>query len=105
MEAQRKAKDAQAAAGKSNGMSGRDLVRNTPSDFAVLHTDFLLQFTYNPEWFADEEEESEEEWDLEKYRQEQQAENDAAEAARIAALNLEDGYREPDVEVDGGNQG
>jgi len=49
-EALRKAKDTQAAAGKNSGMSGRDL------------------FTYNPEWFEDEEEGDEEDWDLSKYR-------------------------------------
>jgi len=65
----RKAKETQSAAGKSSGMSGRDL------------------FQYNPEWFEDEEEE-EEEWDLNKYRQQKEDEDIAAEEARIAALSL-----------------
>ncbi|CAL1717299.1 unnamed protein product [Somion occarium] len=69
-ELQRKTKDAQAAAGKNSGMSGRDL------------------FTYNPEWFQDEEEE-EEEWDLAQYRQ-QEEEAIAAEERRIADLQLDD---------------
>jgi len=76
-EALKKAKDTQAAAGKNTGMSGRDL------------------FTYNPEWFADEDDDEEEEWDIEKYRRETQAEEDVAEEERITGLNLEDdGYRE-----------
>ncbi|KAK7682507.1 hypothetical protein QCA50_014307 [Cerrena zonata] len=72
-ELNKKAKDAQAAAGKSNGMSGRDL------------------FSYNPEWFADEEEE-EEDWDIAKYRMEKEEEEMAAEEKRIAELQLSDGY-------------
>ncbi|KIY63312.1 hypothetical protein CYLTODRAFT_382490 [Cylindrobasidium torrendii FP15055 ss-10] len=60
-EAKRKVKDAQSAAGKSSGMSGRDL------------------FQYNPEWFIDEDGEAEDDWnEFEKYRQEK-AEADAAE--------------------------
>ncbi|EJD07105.1 uncharacterized protein FOMMEDRAFT_144867 [Fomitiporia mediterranea MF3/22] len=79
-EALKKAKDVQAAAGKNTGMSGRDL------------------FTYNPEWFADEDDEGEDEWDIEKYRRETEAEHDATEAARIAHFNIQDeGYRESDV--------
>ncbi|EKM58585.1 uncharacterized protein PHACADRAFT_117663 [Phanerochaete carnosa HHB-10118-sp] len=69
-EALRKAKDTQAAAGKNNGMSGRDL------------------FTYNPEWFQDEEEE--EEWDLAKYRKEKEEEDLAREGQRIQDLSLQD---------------
>jgi len=84
LDAMKKAKDTQAAAGKNTGMSGRDL------------------FTYNPEWFEDEDEDEEDEWDIEKYRRERQAEDDAAEEARIAALSLADeGYREPDVVQNG----
>ncbi|KAJ3542619.1 hypothetical protein NM688_g5954 [Phlebia brevispora] len=72
-EAMKKAKDAQAAAGKNTGMSGRDL------------------FTYNPEWFEDSEEEEEEEWDLAKYRKEKEEEDIAAEEERIRHLQLVDG--------------
>ncbi|KAL5525514.1 hypothetical protein ACEPAG_6850 [Sanghuangporus baumii] len=80
-EAMKKAKETQAAAGKSSGMSGRDL------------------FTYNPEWFADEDEDVGEEWDIEKYRRETEAEHEAEEAARLAQLNIQDeGYREEDSE-------
>lgn len=68
-EAMRKAKETQSAAGKSSGMSGRDL------------------FQYNPEWFEDEDEE-EEDWDLAKYRREKEEEDFAAEEARIAALSI-----------------
>lgn len=71
-EALRKAKSAQAAAGKNAGMSGRDL------------------FSYNPEWFEDEDEGDEEDWDLDKYRKEKEAEDLAAEERRIAALSLEE---------------
>ncbi|KAI0342607.1 hypothetical protein BDW22DRAFT_1438157 [Trametopsis cervina] len=81
-EVTKKAKDAQAAAGKNSGMSGRDL------------------FTYNPEWFEDEEED-EEDWDLAKYRQEQEDEQIAIEEQRIRELAL-DGEESPqDTNADG----
>jgi len=53
-EAIRKAKTSQAAAGKSAGMSGRDL------------------FSYNPEWFEqhDAEDDEDADWDLSQYRRE-----------------------------------
>lgn len=70
-QALQKAKDTQAAAGKSSGMSGRDL------------------FQYNPEWFEDEDAD-EDDFDLAKYRTEQEAENLAAEEQRIADLHLQD---------------
>ncbi|KAF8268458.1 hypothetical protein EI94DRAFT_1800393 [Lactarius quietus] len=68
----RKAKDAHAAAGKSSGMSGRDL------------------FQYNPEWFQDSDEE-EEDWDLTKYRRQKEDEELEAENERIRLLSIEDG--------------
>ncbi|TFK60130.1 hypothetical protein BDN72DRAFT_546392 [Pluteus cervinus] len=72
-EAMKKAKEAQSAAGKNNGMSGRDL------------------FQYNPEWFEDEDDgEESDDWDLQKYRRETEAEQLTAEEARIAGLNLDD---------------
>jgi len=71
-EALRKAKDAQHAAGKNSGMSGRDL------------------FTYNPEWFEDEEEGDEEDWDLSKFRKEQEDADLVAEEERIQDLSLRD---------------
>ncbi|KAH9047064.1 hypothetical protein EDB84DRAFT_1393874 [Lactarius hengduanensis] len=71
-DAMRKAKNAQAAAGKNIGMSGRDL------------------FQYNPEWFQDEEEE-EEEWDLTKYRRQKEDEDTAAENERIRLLAIQEG--------------
>ncbi|THG97525.1 hypothetical protein EW026_g4494 [Hermanssonia centrifuga] len=83
-EAVKKAKDTQAAAGKNSGMSGRDL------------------FTYNPEWFEDEEDE-EDEWDLAKYRQQQEAADQAAEEERIRNLQLDDG--EPSPSSSGGDEG
>ena len=75
-DAVRKAKDAQAAAGKNSGMSGRDL------------------FQYNPEWFQDSEEE-EDDWDLSKYRRQKEDEDRAAEAERIRQLVITDDYDEP----------
>ena len=54
----------------------------------------LPKFTYNPEWFAEDDEGSDDEWDIAMYRREKEAEELAAEEARIAALGLDDGYRE-----------
>ena len=68
----RKAKNAQAAAGKSSGMSGRDL------------------FQYNPEWFQDVDDD-EEDWDLSKYRHQKEDEDLTAEAERIRLLSITDG--------------
>ena len=57
-----------------------------------------MQFTYNPEWFIDEDVDQEEEWDIAKYRREAEEEHDAEEAARIAALTIQDdGYRDAQV--------
>lgn len=53
----------------------------------------MHQFTYNPEWFEEEDEEEEEEWDIQKFRKEQQDEIDAEEKSHAGAL--QDGYREP----------
>ncbi|KIK96431.1 hypothetical protein PAXRUDRAFT_138509 [Paxillus rubicundulus Ve08.2h10] len=54
-EAMRKTKEAQHAAGKNTGMSGRDL------------------FQYNPEWFEDQDDgEESDEFDLSKYRRDQE---------------------------------
>ncbi|KAF8839644.1 hypothetical protein BDN67DRAFT_931837 [Paxillus ammoniavirescens] len=56
-EAMRKTKEAQHAAGKNTGMSGRDL------------------FQYNPEWFEDQDDgEESDEFDLSKYRRDQEEE-------------------------------
>lgn len=85
-EAVKKSKDAQAAAGKNSGMSGRDL------------------FTYNPEWFADEEEE-EEDWDLAQFRQEQEDEDLAAEEQRIRELQIQDTGEIPYDDGSGGSGG
>ncbi|RXW19607.1 hypothetical protein EST38_g6244 [Candolleomyces aberdarensis] len=90
-EAMFKAKDAQNAAGKNSGMSGRDLVCIIYSiyiDYVMMLICSARQFQYNPEWFEDSDEE-EEDWDLAKYRREQEEEDFAAEEARIAALSLE----------------
>ncbi|KAJ7592648.1 hypothetical protein C8J56DRAFT_929147 [Mycena floridula] len=77
-EAIRKAKDTQHAAGKTSGMSGRDL------------------FQYNPEWFEDEDDGDEsDDWDLSKYRREKEEDDLAAEASRLAAgLSLDPSYQE-----------
>jgi len=71
-DALRKTKDAQAAAGKSSGMSGRDL------------------FQYNPEWFQDVDDD-EEDWDLSKYRHQKEGEDLDAENERIRLLSIADG--------------
>ena len=60
-----------------------------------------VQFTYNPEWFEDSDEE-EEDWDLAKYRRQQEEEDLAAEAQRIHDLGLEDST-EPPAEEGGGD--
>jgi len=72
-EAMKNAKDLRAAAGKSSGMSGRDL------------------FQYNPEWFEDEEDAGGEDWDLERYRAQKEQEHAQEEARRLASLGLYDG--------------
>ena len=51
---------------------------------------YSVQFTYNPEWFEDEEDE-EDDWDLAKYRKEKEEEDLAQEEARIRDLSLQDG--------------
>lgn len=48
-----------------------------------------MQFTYNPEWFEDEEEGEEDEWDIAKYRKQQEDEDLAAEEERIRQLALD----------------
>lgn len=104
MEAARKAKEAQNSAGKSSGMSGRDLVRHTIS-FIVNCADFAIQFQYNPEWFEDEDEgDASDDWDLAKYRREQEEDNLAAEEKRIADLGLRDGLSEGGAEGSGGGR-
>jgi len=87
-EALRKTKDAQHAAGKTVGMSGRDL------------------FQYNPEWFEDEDDgDDSDDWDLAKYRREKEEEDLAAETSRLAAgLSLDDGFREGGAEGSGGGR-
>jgi len=86
-EAMRKAKQAHNAAGKNTGMSGRDL------------------FQYNPEWFEDEDEgDASEDWDLERYRSQKEADDLAAEEKRIADLMLRDGVSEGDAEGSGGGR-
>ncbi|CAE6414311.1 unnamed protein product [Rhizoctonia solani] len=67
-DAMRKAKDAQAAAGKSIGMSGRDL------------------FQYNPEWFEQDSDE-EPDWDFSAYRKDKQDEDDREEQEIIRKFN------------------
>ncbi|THH26665.1 hypothetical protein EUX98_g7521 [Antrodiella citrinella] len=78
-QAMNKAKEAQAAAGKNTGMSGRDL------------------FTFNPEWFEDEEED-EDDWDITKYRKQKEDEDIEAEEERIHNLQLEEEVAEPPTE-------
>ena len=93
LDTMKKAKDAQHAAGKNTGMSGRDLVCSYfLIKLFVFETKWSAQFTYNPDWAMDDDEDEDEDWDIQKYRKEQEEANEAAEEARIQALN--DGYRE-----------
>ncbi|KZT23274.1 hypothetical protein NEOLEDRAFT_1069738 [Neolentinus lepideus HHB14362 ss-1] len=91
-DALRKAKDATAAAGKSNGMSGRDL------------------FQYNPEWFEDEDDDEDDDWDLEQYRKQKEEEDLADEERRLRELGLhpdegdEKGEDEHEAEGSGGGE-
>ncbi|QRV89693.1 Zf-CCCH domain protein [Ceratobasidium sp. AG-Ba] len=80
-DALRKAKDAQAAAGKNVGMSGRDL------------------FQYNPEWFAEESDE-EPDWDFSAYRKEKQDEDEKEDEERIRRFN--EGMQISDDQTTGG---
>ncbi|KIJ96528.1 hypothetical protein K443DRAFT_682250 [Laccaria amethystina LaAM-08-1] len=87
-EAMKKAKEAQSTAGKSSGMSGRDL------------------FQYNPEWFEDEDEgDASDDWDLAKYRREKEAEDLAEEELRIANLALQNGFLDGEAAGSGGGRG
>ena len=91
-EALKKTKELQNSAGKSSGMSGRDLVRRRFLLGSILLIAWLLQFQYNPEWFQDEEDgDASDDWDLNKYRREQEEDNLAAEELRIANLALQSG--------------
>ena len=68
-EVSRKAKETQAMAGKSAGMSGRDL------------------FTYNPLITdGDDDEGDDEDWDIEEYRSKAVTERDEAERKRLELL-------------------
>ncbi|KZT53272.1 hypothetical protein CALCODRAFT_458231 [Calocera cornea HHB12733] len=88
-DAMRAVKAGQAAAGKSTGMSGRDL------------------FTYNPEWFREEEEEEapddDEGWDITAYRRQRAEEDEREEERRIREMN--EGFREMDLEGTVGDGG
>jgi len=86
-EASKKAKDAQAAAGKNSGMSGRDL------------------FSYNPEWFEDEDEEEEDEWDIAQFRKEKEEEELAEEEERIRELQIQDDEGVPPDDLAGPSGG
>jgi hypothetical protein len=106
-EAMRRAKQAHNAAGKNTGMSGRDLVC-----YYVMHLHRVLsliasaQFQYNPEWFEEEDDgDGSEDWDLDKYRKQQEDENLSIEQQRIAGLSLRDGVSEGNAEGSGGGDG
>ncbi|WAQ91906.1 hypothetical protein PtA15_15A299 [Puccinia triticina] len=76
-EGKRKLKEQQAAAGRMNGMSGRDLFT------------FDTTGVYGDDAYSDDEgpdETGEEDWDLNKYRQETEAERTRLEEERIAKL-------------------
>ena len=73
------------------------------SSCARLQPNPVIQFQYNPEWFEDEDE-GEDDWDLAKYRKEQEDERLAAEDERIRQLSLQDdGYRETSTQGDSKN--
>lgn len=95
-EALRKAKDAHSAAGKSSGMSGRDLVSYLPLFLIVVSPHYHLQFQYNPEWFEDEDDDGTDDWDLNRYRREKEEEDLAEEELRIANLRIEDDGHDPE---------
>lgn len=107
-EALKKAKEAQNSAGKSSGMSGRDLVRHLFSlpYITTWYADCPCeQFQYNPEWFEDEDEgDASDDWDLAKYRREKEAEDLAAEEFRIANLALQDGFLNGEAAGSGGGR-
>ena len=63
----------------------------------------FLQFQYNPEWFQDEDDgDVSDDWDLAKYRREQEEDNLAAEELRIANLALQSGGYEETTEGSAG---
>lgn len=64
-----------------------------------------VQFTFNPEWFADEDEE-EDDWDLAKYRKQKEEEDLEEEEERIRQLDLDGGeVPESSVQADEGSEG
>lgn len=64
-----------------------------------------VKFQYNPEWFEDEDEsDASEDWDLERYRAQKEADDLAAEEKRIADLTLRDGVSEGDADGSGGGR-
>ncbi|KAJ6512692.1 hypothetical protein C8R45DRAFT_961095 [Mycena sanguinolenta] len=84
-EAVRKAKEQNRTAGKSSGMSGKDL------------------FEYNPEWFEDEDDgDASDDWDISQYRKQKEDEDSAAEARRIADLSLHEGLSDDGADGSGG---
>lgn len=98
----KKTKELQSSAGKHNGMSGRDLVRRQPPRFRFSLL-IISKFQYNPEWFQDEEDgDASDDWDLARYRREQEEDNLAAEELRIANLTLQSGYHEGTAEDSAG---
>ena len=107
-EALKKAKETQNTAGKSSGMSGRDLVRSFawPTRLSTWYADYPCdQFQYNPEWFEDEDEgDASDDWDLSKYRREKEAEDLAAEELRIANLTLQGGFLNGEAAGSGGGR-
>jgi hypothetical protein len=80
----RKTKELQSSAGKRSGMSGRDLVCRHflswfPSQSCTHCVIFFVQFQYNPECFQDKDDgDASDDWDLAKYRREQEEDNLAA---------------------------
>lgn len=48
------------------------------------------QFQYNPEWFEEEDEEADEDWDIQAWREKKEAEDVAAEERRVAEMGLDE---------------
>lgn len=57
----------------------------------------MRQFTFNPEWFEGEDEDEEDDWDLTRYRKEQEDADLLAEEERIQSLSLGDQDGSPGV--------
>jgi hypothetical protein len=72
----------------------------------IVQFTYHIQFQYNPEWFEDEDEgDGADDWDLSKYRRQQEEEDLAKEELRIAQLSLADDDHEGAAGCSDGGQG